>query len=102
KKAIQSAKVNNNLKVKALVAEGDEFYNAKDYSDALISYLKALKLAPSNASVRKKVAKLKPSQSKATKNVLEKAMKYYAKKDYLNAKKYLLVAQQLNSSDAAI
>lgn len=102
KKAIQSAKVNNNLKVKALVAEGDEFYNAKDYSDALISYLKAAKLAPSNASVKKKVAKLKSNQSKDTKNVLEKAMKYYAKKDYLNAKKYLLVAQQLNSSDAAI
>lgn len=102
KKAIRAAKVNNKLQVKALVAEGDEFYDAKDYSDALISYLKAQKLDSSNASVRKKVAKLKSSQSKDTKNVLEKAMKYYAKKDYLNAKKYLLVAQQLNSSDAAI
>lgn len=95
-KAIAALKVNNKQKVKALVAEGDEFYRSNDYSDALISYLKAQKVDPHNSAVKKKVAMLKSKQSKDIKNVLDKANRAYDKRDYLNAKKYFQVAQQLD------
>src|SRR5581483_11744700 len=98
-KLVKNAKVKNRDRIKSRLAEGDEFYHAKDYSDALVSYLKAKKVDPSNPSVKAKLAKLSKNQKKDTESVFTKAMKYYSKHDYLNAKKYLQVAQQLNPSD---
>ena len=101
-KAIKNAKVKGRDRVKSLLAEGDEFYNSKNYSDAMVSYMKAKKLEPGNPAVKSKLAKLAKNQKKDTENVFAKAMKYYSKRDYLSAKKYLQVAQQLSPDDPRI
>jgi tetratricopeptide (TPR) repeat protein len=101
-KAINALKVNNKEKIKALVTEGDEFYRSKDYSDAFISYSKALKVDSHNSMVKKKLAQLKSNQSKDINGVLEKAKKAESNKKFLDAKKYYQLAQQLDPSNEKI
>lgn len=101
-KAIKALKVKNKDKIKALIAEGDEFNQSKDYSDAFITYMKAQKIDPHNPTVRSRLAKLKSNQARDINGVLEKAKRAEGKKDYLNAKKYYQLAQQLKPDDASL
>ncbi|HVZ81778.1 MAG TPA: tetratricopeptide repeat protein [bacterium] len=101
-RAINALKVNTKEKVKALIAEGDEFYRSNDYSDALVSYLKAQKTDPHSTAAKKKVAMLRSKQTKDIKNVLEKADRAYDKRDYLTAKKYYQVALQLDPNNEKV
>ncbi len=100
--AVNNIKVKNTERVKVLLAEGDEFYQAKNYSDAYSSYSKASKIAPHSSAVKSRLMKLKKNQTKDTDAAFIKAKEYYSKKDLLNAKKYLLEAQELDPKDYRI
>ena len=100
--AVKNIKVKNTERVKALLAEGDGFYEEKNYPDAYGSYLKASKIDPHSSAAKSRLVKLKKNQTKDTAAVFEKAIKYYSKNDLLNAKKYFLEAQELNPRDFQI
>ncbi len=100
--AVRNIKVKNTERVKAFLAEGDEFYEAKNYSDAYSSYLKASKINPHSSEVKSHLEKLKNNQVKDTDEVFKKGLNYYLKNDLLNAKRYFLEAQELNPKDSRI
>jgi tetratricopeptide (TPR) repeat protein len=100
--AVKNIKVKNTERVKALLAEGDEFYEEKNYSDAYGSYSKASKIDSHSSKVKSRLTKLKKNQAKDTDAIFVKAMKYYSKNDLLDAKKYFLEAQELNPKDSRI
>ncbi len=100
--AVKNAKVKSTERVKALLSEGDEFYEAKNYSDAYSSYLKANKIDPHSSAAKSRLVKLKKNQAKATDAVFVRAMKCYSENDLLDAKKYFLEAQEINSKDPRI
>lgn len=101
-KLIKSVIVDRKTKVKTLLAEGDEHYLAKDYADALASYLKAKDIDPKNSGVKSRLKKLKSKQTNEIDTVYDKAMKYYSKGDLKTALKNLLTAKQFDPNNSKI
>jgi len=102
KKAVKNVDIKRKDRVKALIAEGDDYYKAKDYSDALVSYLKAKEINPKDASVKARLKKLKTKQNSEIDTVYDKAMKFYGKDDLKSALKYLTVAKQIDPNSEKI
>ena len=93
--AIKTLKVNRLSRIKALVTEGDQYYQAEDYSNALSSYNKAKEIDPHSSLVKSKLKKLFTKQSSEVDGVYEKAKKAYSKGDLKNAQKYVSLAKDL-------
>ncbi len=100
--AIKTLKVNRNSRVKALIAEGDQYYQAEDYSNALVSYNKAKEIDPHSSLVKSKLKKLLTKQSSEVDGVYRNAMKAYSKGDLKSAGKYISLAKELSPSDEKI
>ncbi len=94
-KAIKALKVNRLSRVKALLAEGDQYYQEQDYSNALGSYNKAKLIDPHNSQVRTKLRKLLSKQSSQVDAVYAKALKAYKKGDLKDAQKFISLAKDL-------
>jgi len=101
-KIIKSVSVKRNDRVKSLVAEGDSYFAAMDYSDAWASYLKAKEVNPKDASVKARLKKLKTKQSSEIDAVFSKAMKYYSKDDLKQALKNLTMAKQFDPNNQKV
>lgn len=61
--AIKKLKLKSSQKVNALLAEGDELYQEKDYEGALSKYLNAKNISPGNSAIKKRLSKLHKNQS---------------------------------------
>lgn len=101
-KEIKSVKVQRNDRVKSLVAEGDEYYNAKDYTGALASYLKAKEINPKDSSVKSRLKKLKTKKDSEIDTVFKKAKNAYDKTDLKSALKLLKTAKQIDPNNPEI
>lgn len=93
--AIKTLKVNRLSRIKALVAEGDQYYQAQDYSDALDSYNKAKNIDPHSSLVKSKLKKVLSKQSSEVDNVYSKAKSAYSRGDLKNAQKYISLAKEM-------
>lgn len=100
--AIKTLKVNRLSRIKAFIAEGDQYYQAQDYSDALASYNKAKEIDSHNSLVKSKLKKLLSKQSSEVDGVYAKAVKAYSKGDLKNAQKYISLAKELSPSNEKI
>lgn len=94
-KAVKALNVNRISRIKALIAEGDQYYQGQDYSDALVSYNKAKEIDPHNSLVKARIKKLLSKQSTELDTVYAKALKSYSKGDLKNAQKYISLAKDL-------
>ncbi len=102
KEAIKGLKAIKNDRVKALVAQAEEYYASKDFSDAIVSYQRAKEIDPKNSKVKKRLKQLLGKQSDASDSVYAKAEKSYAKGDLKAALKDLQQAKQIDPSDSKI
>lgn len=100
--SIKTLKVNRFSRIKALVAEGDQYYQAEDYSNALASYNKAKEIDPHSSLVKSKLRKLLAKQSNEVDGVYKKAMKAYSRNDLKSAEKYISLAKELSPSSEKI
>ncbi len=94
-KAIKTLRINRLSRVKALLTEGDQYYQEQDYSNALASYNKAKEIDPPNSLVRSKLRKLLSKQSSQVDAVYAKALKAYKKGDLKDAQKSISLAKDL-------
>ncbi len=101
-KAIKSVNVRRNDRVRALIAEGDEYFKAKDYSDALMSYLKAKDVDPKSSAVKACLKKINSRQKAEIDTVYGKALKLGANGDLKGAQKYLLMAKQIDPNNSKV
>ena len=100
--AIKTLKVNRLSRVKALIAEGDQYYQAQDYPNALASYNKAKEIDSHNSLVKSKLKKLLSKQSSEVDGVYAKAMKASSKGDLKSAQKYISLAKELAPNNEKI
>ena len=101
-KAIHSARFNTSSRIKALVAEGDEAFEGKDYAGALASYRKASEIDPNNKSVKKSLKRLISVQSNEKDSNYTKALRYDAKGDLKDAQKYISLAKEIAPKDEKV
>lgn len=94
-KAIKALNVNRTSRIKALISEGDQYYQGQDYSDALVNYNKAKEIDPRNSLVKGRLKKLLSKQTTELDAVYAKALKSYSKSDLKNAQKYISLAKDL-------
>src|ERR1019366_5210429 len=90
------------LRVKALIDEGDQYYQSKDYTDAFESYVKASKIDSHNSTVKKRLKQLKSKQSTELDSIFAKALKFGSKGDLKSAQKYLLMAKEIDPNNSKI
>jgi tetratricopeptide (TPR) repeat protein len=98
-KAVKTMRVGDQSRIKSLLAEGDNYYQAGDYADALTSYLNASKVNPHNPQVRARLKRIHSKQTNQTDDLLAKADRYYSKGDLKDAQKFLLDAKQSDPSN---
>lgn len=101
-KAVNGLKVGNKSRIKSLLAEGDSYYQTGDFSEALISYMKAKSINAHDPQVKARLKKIYSKRTNEFEGLLSKAEKYYSKGDLKSAQKYLLDAKQVNPSDSRI
>lgn len=101
-KAVKGVKVGNAARIKALLAEGDTYYSAKDYSAAFETYLRASKIDSRSPQVKARLKKLKSRQTTEIDLVFAKAMKFASKGDLKNAQTNLMLAKQIDPGSAKI
>lgn len=101
-KAITGLNAKKKDRVKALIAEAEGYYEAKDFAAALKDYQKAKEIDPENEKVRKRLKQLKSKQSDASDTVYAKAKKSYSNGDLKNALKYLEQAKEINPNSAEV
>ncbi len=101
-KAVKNLKVVKNDRIKSLTAEAEDYYQAKDFSNALLAYRKAREIDPKNSKIKKRLKQLESRQSDESDTVYAKAKKSYSKGDLKSALKYLQQAEQINASSPEV
>ena len=101
-KAIKSLKAIKHDRVKSLIAEGEDYYQAQDLPNAVVSYQKAKELDPKNSKLKKRLKQLKEKQSDESDTAYAKAQKAYSQGVFLNALKYLREAKQIDPSNSKL
>lgn len=96
KKAVRTLEVLKKDRVKALLAEGDQFNKDGDYSSALESYTQASKADPHNSMVRARLKKISLKRTNAIDSVFSRAMSAYSKGDLKSAQKYMTQAKEID------
>jgi tetratricopeptide (TPR) repeat protein len=102
KDAIKGLKAIKKDRIKALVAQAEEYVQAKDYSDAIVTFKKAREIDPDNSKVKKALKQLLSRQSDASDSVYAKAQKNYGNGDLKEALKDLQEAKQIDPSNSKI
>ena len=102
KEAIKGLKAIKKDRVKALVAQAEDYVEAKDFSDAILSFKKAREIDPDNSKVKKRLKQLLGKQSDESDSIYAKAEKNYGNGDLKEALKDLQEAKQIDPSDSKI
>jgi tetratricopeptide (TPR) repeat protein len=102
KEAIKGLKAIKKDRVKALVAQAEDYVEAKDFSDAILSFKKAREIDPDNSKVKKRLKQLLGKQSDASDSIYAKAEKNYGNGDLKEALKDLQEAKQIDPSNSKI
>jgi tetratricopeptide (TPR) repeat protein len=100
--AINKTKVNIKDKIKALVEEGDELYQEKDYAGASQKYILASNISPNNAGVKSRLKKLKTQQGTEFEKYYSLGQKGLKSGDLKNALKSLETASRIDPNNPKI
>jgi tetratricopeptide (TPR) repeat protein len=101
-KALKNLKSKKNDRIKALMAEAEEYYQSNDLLDAILSYQKAREIDPHNPKIKKRLKQLQSTQSDESEDAYAKALKCYSKGDLKNALRYLQMEKQIDSSSPKV